>query len=82
MNDVCVRSLTPRECFRLMGQPEEVIDKIMTVEPSKTRQYQMAGNSIVVDVLEEIFKEIYIQKSFGKCEKRPRIEDFYKEDGS
>ena len=73
---LCIRYLTPRECLRLMGQSEDAIDKIMAAEPSKTRQYKMAGNSIVVDVLVDIFKGIYIDKTFGKCERRPSLEDF------
>lgn len=71
-----IRYLTPRECFRLMGQTDEAIDKIMATEKAKTKLYAMAGNSIVVDVLADIFKGIYIDKTFGKKEKRPRLEDF------
>lgn len=73
---LCVRYLTPRECFRLMGQQDDVIDRILETEQSKTRQYQMAGNSIVVDVLVDIFEGIYVDRTFGKREKRPAIEDF------
>lgn len=42
-----IRKLTPRECFRLMGVPEDDIDKIQAAGISKTQQYKMAGNSIV-----------------------------------
>ena len=59
-----------------MGQSEEAIDKIMATGTSKTKLYSMAGNSIVVDVLADIFKGIYIDKTFGKKEKRPKLEDF------
>lgn len=59
-----IRCLTPRECFRLMGQKDNDIDKLMEVEPSKNQQYLMAGNSIVVDVLVYIFQGIYIEKTF------------------
>ena len=71
-----IRYLTPRECYRLMGQSEDAIDRILATEPTKTRQYKMAGNSIVVDVLVDIFRAIYIDKTFGKREKRPSLEDF------
>ena len=71
-----IRYLTPREGFRLMGQTDEAIDKIMATEKAKTKLYAMAGNSIVVDVLADIFRGIYIDKTFGKKEKRPRLEDF------
>ena len=74
--DLKIRYLTPRECFRLMGQEDEVIDRIIDFCPGKTRLYEMAGNSIVVDVLVDIFRAIYIDKTFGKREKRPSLEDF------
>lgn len=58
--DFRIRKLTPRECFRLMGMSDEDIDKIQQAEISNTQQYKMAGNSIVVDVLETIFKELFL----------------------
>lgn len=54
-----IRKLTPRECFRLMGVSEIDIDKIQSAGISKTQQYKMAGNSIVVDVLYYIFKNLF-----------------------
>lgn len=71
-----IRYLTPRECFRLMDQPEDAIDRVMAVIPAKTHLYKLAGNSIVVGVLADIFQSIYIDKTFGKREKRPSLEDF------
>lgn len=59
-----IRYLTEREALRLMGQPDEAIDRLFAVEPAKTARYKMAGNSIVVDVLEAIFKGIYVDNSF------------------
>jgi DNA (cytosine-5)-methyltransferase 1 len=61
-----IRKLTPRECFRLMGVSEENIDKIQNAGISKTQQYKMAGNSIVVDVLYYIFKKLFIDKKANK----------------
>lgn len=58
-----IRKLTPRECFRLMGVSEEDIDNIQKSGISKTQQYKMAGNSIVVDVLYYIFKKMFVDKS-------------------
>lgn len=58
-----IRKLTPRECFRLMGVSESDIDKIQSAGISKTQQYKMAGNSIVVDVLYYIFKKMFVDKS-------------------
>lgn len=66
VNDLRIRYLTPRECLRLMGFDDPSIDKLMTAVPSKTKEYKLAGNSIVVDCLEQIFKAIYIDKTFRK----------------
>ena len=57
-----IRKITPRECFRLMGVSETDIDKIQFAGISKSQQYKMAGNSIVVDVLYYIFKNLFIEK--------------------
>ena len=65
-----IRYLTERECMRLMGQKDEDIDRMFEVERSKTVRYRLAGNSIVVDVLEAIFKGIYIDNSFKECQER------------
>lgn len=48
------RKLTPLECFRLMGFDDDSYYRAAAVS-SKTQLYKQAGNSIVVDVLEEIF---------------------------
>ena len=56
-----IRKLTPRECFRLMGMSDDDIDKIQAVGISNTQQYKMAGNSIVVNVLEAIFKNLFME---------------------
>lgn len=55
-----IRKLTPRECFRLMGVTETDIDKIQQSGVSQSQQYKMAGNSIVVDVLEHIFRKMFV----------------------
>lgn len=49
-----IRKFTPRECLRLMGYP----DSFKIVMPD-TEMYRQCGNSIVVNVLEEIVKELY-----------------------
>ena len=59
--DYRIRKLTPRECFRLMGMRDEDIDKIQAAGISNTQQYKMAGNSIVVNVLEVIFKNLFME---------------------
>lgn len=53
-----VRKLTPKECWRLMGFDDADYDKAAKVN-SKTQLYKQAGNSIVVNVLEAIFKEMF-----------------------
>ena len=55
-----IRKLTPRECFRLMGMRDDDIDKIQQAGISNTQQYKMAGNSIVIDVLEVIFRNLFL----------------------
>ena len=53
-----VRKLTPKECLRLMGFPDEKIDKLIEYKISDMQLYKQAGNSIVVNVLTAIFKEL------------------------
>ena len=52
--------LTPKECFKLMGLNDEEIEKISKAV-SKSAQYKLAGNSIVVDVLVEIFRPWFLE---------------------
>ena len=54
-----IRKLTPTECWRLMGWKDEQIDKIKENKISNTQMYKQAGNGIVVNVLEEIFKKLF-----------------------
>ena len=58
--NVRIRKLTPRECLRLMGWKDEQIDKIVAAKISGTQQYRQAGNGIVVEVLEAIFKALFL----------------------
>ena len=60
--NVRIRKLTPRECLRLMGWKDEQIDKIVAAKISGTQQYRQAGNGIVVQVLEAIFKALFLSK--------------------
>ena len=59
LTDHGVRKLTPRECFRLMGFSDGDFDKAQAV-CSNTQLYKQAGNSIVVNVLEEILKKLLL----------------------
>ena len=64
--DLCngkYRYLTERECFRLMGFNDEDFNKLKAIYPGRKGKlssilYKQAGNSIVVNVLEAILKEI------------------------
>ena len=55
-----IRKLTERECFRLMDMPEHYIDRIQEAGISRSQQYKMAGNSIVVACLYYIFDRLFI----------------------
>lgn len=52
-----IRKLTPKECWRLMGFDDSDFEKAEKVN-SNAQLYKQAGNSIVVDVLEKIFRNL------------------------
>lgn len=56
-----IRKLTPRECGRLMGVSDEDIDKMAAVN-SNTQLYKQFGNSIVVDIMCAMFKNLNIKQ--------------------
>lgn len=56
-----IRKLTPRECGRLMGVSDEDIDKMAAVN-SNTQLYKQFGNSIVVDVMCAMFRNLNIEQ--------------------
>lgn len=53
------RRMTPKEYFRLMGFTDEDYQKVHDGGISKTATYKMAGNSIVVNVVEALFRQLY-----------------------
>ena len=55
-----IRKLTPKECWRLMGCSDEDFKKAEQVN-SNSQLYKQAGNAIVVDVLEAIFKQMFLK---------------------
>lgn len=64
-NEICrvedeyrIRKLTPLECWRFMGFTDEDFYKAQSVN-SDAKLYAQAGNSIVVNVLEEVFKQMF-----------------------
>lgn len=63
-----VRKLTPRECWRLMDRTDREYDLARSAEVggrpmSDTTMYRLAGNSIVVAVLESIFESMFCPRS-------------------
>lgn len=56
--DFRIRKLTPLECWRLMGFSDDAFYKAQAIPTSNTQLYKQAGNSIVVPVLEAIFKKL------------------------
>lgn len=52
-----IRKLTPKECGRLMGVRDDDIDT-MSVNQSNSSLYHLFGDSIVVDVLMAMFKQM------------------------
>ena len=58
-NNLRIRKLTPKECYRLMGFSDDEFAKAESVI-SNSQLYKTAGNSIVVDVLYYIFKNLFI----------------------
>jgi site-specific DNA-cytosine methylase len=59
-----IRKLTPLECWRLMGFSDEQFRKAEAVN-SNTQLYKQAGNSIVVNVLEGIFRNLFQEPENG-----------------
>ena len=52
-----IRKLTPKECFRFMGVKDEDYENCAKNQ-SDSSLYHLAGDSIVVNVLMAIFKEL------------------------
>ena len=59
-NDMRIRKLTPKECWRLMGFDDKDFEKAKAVGISNSQLYKQAGNSIVVNVLEGILRNLLI----------------------
>ena len=58
-NSFKIRKLTPKECWRLMGFRDECFGRAKAQGISDSQLYKQAGNSIVVNVLYYIFKELF-----------------------
>lgn len=60
MNNLRIRKLTPKECWRLMGFDDIDFEKASQV-CSNTQLYKQAGNSIVVNVLVAIINNLIMR---------------------
>ena len=56
-----IRKLTPKECFKLMGFNDYEFERAEKVN-SNAQLYKQAGNSIVVNVLQNIFKNLLMKE--------------------
>ena len=56
-SDLSIRKLTPKECFRLMGVKDDDFENCAKNQ-SDNSLYHLAGDSIVVNVLMAIFKQM------------------------
>ena len=52
--NIRIRRLTPRECWRLQGFPDEYFDKAKAAGISDTQLYKQAGNGVTVNVARAI----------------------------
>lgn len=68
MREYKIRYLTPKEVGRFMGVSDENIDKLINSELPKLSLYKMFGNSIVVNCMSEMFKNMFV-KSIKKTNK-------------
>lgn len=55
--EIRIRRLTPKECFRLQGFPDEYFERAASVTPER-ELYKQAGNSVTVNVIYEIAKRL------------------------
>ena len=60
--DCVIRKLTPLECWRLMGFRDLDYYAAKSVGTSNAQLYKQAGNSIVVTVLEAVFRNLFLKK--------------------
>lgn len=58
--EIRVRKLTPRECFRLQGFPDSYFEKAAEV-CSDSQLYKQAGNSVTVNVIYDIARRFVIE---------------------
>lgn len=65
LQELRIRKLTPRECWRLQGFLDEYFDRAVAAGVSNSQLYKQAGNSVTVNVAEAIgrrLKEIEVSE--------------------
>jgi DNA (cytosine-5)-methyltransferase 1 len=70
-----VRRLTPRETWRLMGCADDDFEKAAKAV-SNTSLYKQAGNSIVVPVLEGIFRSLFMGQNKADTDEVQELHQF------
>ena len=58
IDDYRIRRLTPLECFRLQGFPDEMVKTARTLGMVDCHLYKMAGNAVTVNVIEAVAKKL------------------------
>ena len=59
---IAIRKLTPKECFRLQGWPDDYFEKAQFVN-SDSQLYKQAGNGVTVSVIEAIAEKLSVSES-------------------
>ena len=57
IKDYKIRKLTPKECFRLQGFPDEYFERAASIN-SDSQLYKQAGNSVTANVIYEIARKL------------------------
>lgn len=60
---IAVRKLTPKECFRLQGWPDDYFEKAQFVN-SDSQLYKQAGNGVTVSVIKAIAEKLSVSESW------------------
>jgi DNA (cytosine-5)-methyltransferase 1 len=64
LEDGRIRKISAREAYRFMGVYDKDIDRLLTTNLSTTQHVSLAGNSICVPVMEQIFKQFFSEYIF------------------
>lgn len=59
LDNIRIRKLTPKECWRLMGFDDEDVDNAMAVNIANCQLYKQAGNSIITNCVALLAEHLY-----------------------